>query len=270
MYLSQLPTTLGAIAPLLLMPPPPPPPICLPFIGKKKQRRLSGSSLTDTNEKGSPRKTTLVDKITRRPSYSPTSTLTSLAASLEFHSDSELYDDADSMLPEVYHDKSGKSKLLRSNTMTGTKKSNKSGYGWGTGRKQKEVEAELEILKRSESPSETPLPVYQPPRSPPVRSDSRVTQSSKSSRRTQDSQRTQSSQRTYASQRSKDTYQSGASGSTAPRPRPPLLSSDSVDTLVGSGIFRKQAYVDPPQEKVNTAERLEALRKEMAKHELDY
>ena len=255
------------------MPPPPPPPICLPFIGKKKQRRLSGSSLTDTNEKGSTKKTTLVDKITRRPSYSPTSTLTSLAASLEFHSDSEHYDDADSMLPEVYHDKKGKPKLLRSNTMTGTKKStmsNKTGYGWGVGRKQKEVEEELEILKRSESPSETPLPVYQPARSPPVRSDSRVTQSSKSSRRTQDSQRTQSSQRTYASQRSKDTYQSGASGSTAPRPRPPLLSSDSVDTLVGSGILRKQAYVDPPQEKVDTSERLEALRKEMAKHELDY
>ncbi|KAF8317040.1 Creatinase aminopeptidase [Amanita rubescens] len=256
-------------------PPPPPPPICLPFIGKKKKqpRRLSGSSFTDTNEKGSNEKTTFMDKITRRPSYSPTSTLTSVAASLEFHSDSEHYDDAHSTLPEVYHDKNGKPKLLRSNTMTGTKRSNgsgKTGYGWGAGKKQKEVEAELDLLKRSESPSETPLPVYQPARSPPVRSDSRVTQSSKSSRRTQDSQRTQSSQRTYTTHRSKDTYQSGASGSTMPKPRRPLLSSDSVDTLVGSGFMRKESYEDPPQERVDTTERLEALRNEMAKHELDF
>ncbi|KAF8633799.1 hypothetical protein AX15_001241 [Amanita polypyramis BW_CC] len=256
------------------MPPPPPPPICLPFIGKgkKKQRRLSGSSLTeDTNEKGSFEKTALMDKRIRRPSYSPTSTLTTSAASLTFHSDSEQYEDAHSMLPEVYQDRDGKPKLLRSNTMTGTKKStlsNKLGYGWGIGRKQKEVEADLEV-QRSASPSQTPLPVYQP-RSPPVRSDSRVTQSSKSSRRTQDSQRTQASQRTYASRRSRETYQSGASGSTAPKPRPPLLSSDSIDTLVGSGLIRKQTYQDPPQEKADTTERLEALRKEMGKHELDY
>ncbi len=262
---------LSSLAFIMPPPPPPPPPICLPFIGKKKkQRRLSGSSLTDTNEKGSNEKTTFMDKIARRPSYSPTSTFTSVAASLEFHSDSEHYEDAHSSLPEVYHDKNGKPKLLRSNTMTGTRKSNKTGYGWGVGKKQKEVEAELEMLKRSESPSETPLPVYQPARSPPVRSDSRVTQSSKSSRRTQDSQRTQSSQRTYTTHRSKDTYQSGASGSTMPKPRPPLLSSDSVDTLVGSGFMRKESYEDPPQEKVDTTERLEALRKEMAKHELDY
>ncbi|KAK2464776.1 hypothetical protein APHAL10511_003194 [Amanita phalloides] len=251
------------------MPPPPPPPICLPFIGKKKQRRLSGSSLTDNgDEKGSTDKTALMGQIVRRGSYSPRSTLSTPAPSLAFHSDSEPYDDAYSTLPEVYHDKKGKPKLTRSNTMMGTKTS-KVGYGWGLGRKQKEVEAELE-MRRSESPSQTPLPVYQPPRSPPVRSDSRVTQSSKSSRRTQDSQRTQSTQRTYASRHTKDTYQTSASGSTVPKPRPPMLSSDSVDTLVGSGLVRKQTYVDPPQEKVDTTERLEALRKEMTKHDLDW
>ncbi|KAF8634266.1 hypothetical protein AX17_004223 [Amanita inopinata Kibby_2008] len=250
-------------------PPPPPPPICLPFIGKKKQRRLSGSSLTHSHSK---RSIEITDKIIRHPSYSPTSTLTTSAPSLTFHSDSEQYDEAHSSLPEIYHDKNGKPKLQRSNTMTGTKKSmasSKFGYGWGFGKKQKEVEYELE-LERSESPSQMLLPVYQPPRSPPVRSDSRATQSSKSSRRTQDSQRTQSSQRTYASHRSKLSYQSGSSGSSVPKPRPPLLSSDSVDTLVGSSLSRKLAYVDPPQVKVDTSVRLEALRKEMAKHDLDY
>lgn len=158
--------------------------------------------------------------------------------------------------------------------MTGTKKStisNKFGYGWGVGRKEKEAEADLD-RSGSLSPSQSPLPVYQP-RGPPTRSDSRVTNSSKASRRTQESQstqHTQSTQRTYTSQQSRNTQRSTATTSTPPKPRPPLISNDSVDTLVGSGLLRKQTYVDPPQEKIDTSERLESLRVEMGKHQLDY
>jgi len=71
------------------------------------------------------------------------------------------------------------------------------------------------------------------------------------------------------SQQSKNTQPSAATGSTAPKPRPPLLSNDSADVLIRSGLLHKQAYVDLPQEKIDTSERLESLRVEMAKHQLD-
>jgi hypothetical protein len=43
--------------------------------------------------------------------------------------------------------------------------------------------------------------------------------------------------------------------------------SDSVDSPVSSGLIREQPYVDPPHD---ASERLKALRREMAKYELDY
>ena len=192
--------------------PPPPARFRLPFIGKKKQRRLSDSSLTDTNEKGSIEKMSFIDKIARHLS------------------------------PEVYHDKRGKATLYSSSSMTATKKpttSNEAGYVWVNviGESKKEVEAELGIIKSSASPSATPQPVYQPP----VRSP-------------QDSQRTDSSQFT------------NDSIPTVYRPPPSMSSaSDSVDSLISSGA---QPYVpDPPQD---ASERLKALRRGMAKHNLDY
>ena len=137
-------------------PPPPPPPgpkFRLPFIGKKKLGRLSGSSLRDTNEKESIEKMAFIDKPEIAWHLSPRTILSSAAASssLVLHSNSEHYDDTHSTLPEVYHDKRGTVKLLSSTTMTGTKKSTTS--------------------------NKMPPPVCQPL----VRSDSRAAQSNRSS-----------------------------------------------------------------------------------------
>jgi len=184
-------------------PPPPPPPlpaVCFPFIGSKPKRRLSWSSGRQPSQTSH-----LEDLIVRQPSYSPTSTITG-ADSLAFHSDSEKYDDVPSTLPELRKDSNGRPKLLRSNTMTGTKKSMLSkkwgyGYGWGLGKK-KEKELEVVMAEKSGSViSQTDLPLYQAP----VRRDSKSSQASRSTQRTQDTHRTQDTQRTHDTNRTQDT-----------------------------------------------------------------
>lgn len=183
-------------------PPPPPPPlpgICFPFIGSKPKRRLSWSSAGMTPSQTSRPE----DQMIRHPSYSPTSTVTG-ADSVAFHSDSEKYSEIPSTLPELQKDNKGRPKLVRSNTMTGTKKStlsSKWGYGWGIGKK-KEVEAMAE--KSGSMTSQTNLPVYQPPE----RRDSKSSHASRSTQKTQDSQRTQDTNRTQDSHRSQDSHQS--------------------------------------------------------------
>lgn len=52
--------------------------------------------------------------------------------------------------------------------------------------------------------------------------------------------------------------------------RPPFYSNDSGSTLVGSAYERKINDVESIKEKVDTAERLEEIRKLMAKEKLDY
>ncbi|KAF8907938.1 peptidase M24, structural domain-containing protein [Gymnopilus junonius] len=133
------------------------------------------------------------------------------------------------------------------------------------------------------SGSQVDLPLYQPV----VRRDSRSTQASRSTQRTQDTQRThdthrtQDTQRTKTSQNSKtsrqtqETYRSNGSRSTAPKPRPPLLGSDlnpqdSTSTLVGSAFERKINDVEPIRVKPDTTDRLEEMRRYMAKDNLDY
>ena len=268
------------------MPPPPPPPICFPFIKSKPKRRLSFDSMqpvvlsTPPNEKN----------IVRHPAFSPTSTLSSDAASLTFHSDSELYDDVPDHLPMLPKGQSGLPKLGRSNTMTGTKKStisSKWGYGWGVGKKrEKDGEAEL----NEKSASQVDLPLYQPV----MRKDSKSTQASHSTQRshdthrTQDSRHTQNTYRTHESHRthvsqqskvsqgSKNTHRSNSSRSTAPKPRPPLINGhvlypqDSTDTLVGSAFERKVNEQDSIRIKPDTTDRLQDLRRLMIKDKLDY
>ncbi|KAG5640801.1 hypothetical protein DXG03_006965 [Asterophora parasitica] len=266
----------------------PPPPMCLPFAGgSKPKRRLSWSS---TGSRTSPQ-----DQMIRHPSYSPTSTLTDAAESLTFHSDSEIYDEIPKSLPEVRKDTKGRPSVKRSNTMTGTKKSTTSskwGYGWGVGKKQKEKEAETEAS--GSMSSQTNLPVYQPPTSPPTRSNTKTSQASRSTQRSHESHRSQESyhtvrptdsprpqdslrrndsQRSHASHASRSTQRSDQRPMTpgTPLPRRPLIyANDSSSTLVGSALERKMAEVDSIRGDGDTTERLEDLRRNMATHNLDY
>ncbi len=143
-------------------PPPPPPPICFPFSSSKPKRRLSWSS----SNRSLPLPPAPQDaKAIRNPAYSPTSTLTSQADGLTFHSDSEKYDELPTVLPVLQKGEKGRPKLGRSNTMTGTKKStasNRWGYGWGVGKKDKQKEAEEEAEMSEKTSSQVNLPLYQP------------------------------------------------------------------------------------------------------------
>ncbi|KDR67798.1 hypothetical protein GALMADRAFT_257642 [Galerina marginata CBS 339.88] len=256
-------------------PPPPPPPICFPFTSSKPKRRLSWSSAESPLRHPHPEQ-----KIVRHPSFSPTSTLTSHPDSLTFHSDSENYGELPSVLPVLQKDEKGRPKLGRSNTMTGTKKSTASskwGYGWGVGRKNKEKEREMEETVNEKSASQVDLPLYQPV----SRRGSKSTQASRSTQRTQETTRTQETHRTQASQNSKlsgqsqETYRSGGSRSTAPKPRPPLMGhalhpQDSTSTLVGSAYERKISDPDEVRVKPDTSDRLDEMRRLMLKDNLDY
>jgi len=52
--------------------------------------------------------------------------------------------------------------------------------------------------------------------------------------------------------------------------RPPFYSNDSSSTLVGSAYERKINDVETIKERVDTADRLEEIRKLMSKDKLDY
>lgn len=250
-------------------------------------------------------------KGSRGRSASPASALTSAAESLTFHSDNEsTYAGLPTVLPSVQHDSKGRSKLGRSNTMTGTKKSTASskwGYGWGVGRKDKMKEAEAEFDEKSSS--QVDLPHYQQPQADVSRQNSRATQSSRATHETYsssrsggsgsgsrslpntpeksaslqrgDSTRTKSdlqrgdSMRTLsrenASLQRGDSTRTTSSRSTAPKPRRPLLApQDSTSTLVGSAYERKINDTDSIPPKPDTTDRLEQMRRLMAKDNLDY
>ncbi|CAL1705996.1 unnamed protein product [Somion occarium] len=258
-------------------PPPPPPPICLPFIGKKKPKRLP-------------------HRLERANSYSPTATLTSKAEKLSFSTDTESYDVAG------YVPAADRTVLKRANTMGektkalppineksggGTKKWI-GGYGWGLGKKDKEKEIEREReaaiaqLSRDNSFSSTRSPPHRSPRPSRRASDRSVSTSS--------SQPAQASaipghmqQRGWQGQAlnqspnhsRSNTFKSQSSGrSQNPLTRRPgLFTSDSSSTLVGSALERKindANEVDSYRERPDTSERLEALRELMTKDQLDY
>jgi len=192
-----------------------------------------------------------------------------------------MYDELPSALP-VFKDQKGRPNLKRSNTMTGTKKSTASskwGYGWGVGKKGKEKEVEAEMEEKSSS--QVNLPLYQPV----VRRDSKSTQASRRTQdsarshetaRSQETYRSHSSQQSKASGASKETYRSGGSRSTAPKPRPPLVGGhalhpqDSTSTLVGSAYERKINDEESIRIKPDTTDRLDEMRRLMVKDNLDY
>ncbi|KAI0318858.1 Creatinase/aminopeptidase [Amylostereum chailletii] len=151
------------------------------------------------------------------------------------------------------------------------------GYGWGIGKaKEKEKEAYLDAQnhKRSSS-SSTILPVYPRDPLPPPPSDygdvghqlrSAVPQR-RASNRSKASTDTKGSQATKVSHHSQASHATRASGNSR---RPSLDSNASASTLVGSARERKEGYQDPIKEEFDTFERLEELRKLMAKDGLDY
>ena len=102
----------------------------------------------------------------------------------------------------------------------------------------------------------------------------RDTTSTQASRRTTDTGRTQSSSQTRTSSQTKETYRSNSSRSSAPKPRPPLIGrlgpQNSSDTLVGSAYERKVTDNEPLRPRPDTTDRLEELRKFMAKEGIEY
>lgn len=260
--------------------------MCFPFSGSKKpKRRLSWSSSEGASRNSVPNsipQDLSRDPLARKDSYSTSSTLTSHADNLTFVSDSEKYDDVKEMEPI---DSKGRPTLGRSNTMTGTKKSttsNKWGYGWGLGKqKEKEQDLKREMSQRQGSmSSQTPLPVY----NGPVRTNSKSTQASRSTQNTQntytshntrpaeltrgDTQRSRATNHSKTSHRSHQSRASGGSG--PPLPRPPFRATDSSDTLIGSALERKMSDDEPAKPRIDSTQRLEDLRREMLKDDLDY
>jgi len=83
----------------------------------------------------------------------------------------------------------------------------------------------------------------------------------------------QRSKNSYASKRSKDSQESRATKSSnlsGGSKRSNNSRSDSVNTLAGSALARKDAYQDPIRERADTTTLLAELRQLMAKDNLDY
>ena len=268
-------------------PPPPPPPLCLPSFtrkGKKKKvdeylEEKSGSyHPSGTRSRGSRSRSSLPasqrpsyqgSPLARSASYSPTATITdaqsrgditsritSRAEKLTFSEDTESYNNLPKLAPKL--DRS-RSKLTRGNTFR-----SKFGYGWGLGlgRKDKDKDDLFTEVDRSSSAT-TILPVY-PREAPPSfaldhgQTPTRhMSQRSKASHASKQSQDSQASRATKASKRSNNSQR-------------PSLGSNSVNTLVGSALERKEAYQDPLRERIDTSLRLAELRQLMAKDNLDY
>lgn len=278
-------------------PPPPPPPICFPFTGNKPRRRLSfssaqpgGSPYTSSSYSGSSSFT--ASQLSRHQSYSSkdskragdTAREIDAADGVTFYSDSEKYDEIPADFVPTLPSGKGKGrdapKLVRSNTMTGTKKS-KWGYGWGIGKKnkEKEMEAEREMAEKPRSISSgTNLPVYESPRVMPVRSNTKTTQFSKmtgttaqtlarsNTRDTQNTMQSQNSRSTQNSRPSHRSHHSSRSNGTILPVRPNFGPADSSSTLVGSALERKMNPDEPlVTERVNTSDRLDEIRRLMMK-----
>jgi Xaa-Pro aminopeptidase len=205
--------------------------------------------------------------LARSATYSPTATvtdaqskaeLTSQAEKLAFTEDTESYNNLPRMAPKL--DRS-RSKLARGGTFR-----SKFGYGWGLGfgRKDKDKEDLFTEIDRSSSAT-TILPVYPRGEAPPsfVPDDARTPTRHMSQR----------SKSSYASKQSKDSQASRATKSSnlsGGSKRSNNSRSDSVNTLVGSALERKEAYQDPIRERTDTTAQLAELRQLMAKDNLDY
>jgi len=168
--------------------------------------------------------------------------------------------------------KSKSGTLVRADTKQST--ASKWGYGWGVG-KVKDNEKEL---VRQESMEPLPRP---PLHHSNTRSSNKSKQSHQSSQSHQSNQSNQSNQskqsiqsnqsnQTNGSNQTKGSGGSKASGSKKSPIRPPFWPNDSQSTLVGSALERKVADVESIKERVDTSDRLDEMRKLMAKDNLDY
>ncbi len=277
-------------------PPPPPPPLCLPSFtrrGKKKKQqpdeyfdeksassRHSGSQHTHTHSSGgsrgsrsrsslppSQRPSQAGSPLARSASYSPTATITdaqsrteitSRAEKLTFTEDTESYNNLPRMAPKL--DRS-RTKLTRGGTFR-----SKFGYGWGLGlgRKDKDKEDLFTEIDRSSSTT-TILPVYPRGEAPPsFMPDVAQTPTRHMSQRSKASHASKQSKDSQASRATKSSNLSGGSK------RSNNSRSDSVNTLVGSALERKEIYQDPIRERTDTTTQLAELRQLMAKDNLDY
>ena len=250
-------------------PPPPPPPLCFPFGGPKKPRRLSdANSFDDKDSYHNARHPSGGGQLVRSGSYSQSATLTSHAENLTFVSDSEQYD----AIP-LHGDR--RPKLIRSNSAK--LPTSKWGYGWGIGKhtlKGKDIIEESESLRSASKP---------PSVHPPSRHNSKSSHNSKASNNSKATNNSRTSNNSKATQNSRISHDSKASGNSKStiKPvhirsdsqrskRPALYPSDSSSTLVGSALERKINDAAVPFERVDSTERLEELRKLMAKETLDY
>jgi Xaa-Pro aminopeptidase len=241
-------------------PPPPPPPLCFPSFSRKPKQSKSQDLVRTHSEKSRSS-----SQRSRSGSYSPTATLHSDPEKLAFDSDSEIYD-----VPALPNE--SKAKLIRGNTIKSksgtlvradTKQSiaSKLGYGWGAG---KVKESEKELVKQE---SMEPLP--RPPLHHSNTRSSNKSNQSKQSFQSSRSNQTKGSNQTNGSGGSKASG-SKASGSRKSPIRPPFWPNDSQSTLVGSALERKIADVESIKERVDTSDRLDEMRKLMAKDNLDY
>jgi Xaa-Pro aminopeptidase len=222
-------------------PPPPPPPFCLPFRGKKPKRVTtlahSEKGSYSHNSYGSfpdSRNGSNYD-LRRQDSYSPTATVntkTSISKSAFISEDSDSYD----------------APLPVKEPSPSTPKRNDSkkwGYGWGVG-KEKEREAEKHSaanMVRKDSGGSSSSAETLAGKTPSPGHPDRPNVSRQASSRSNNSRSVN---------------------------RPGFHGNDSSSTLVGSALERKINDVDSVREKPDTGPRLEDLRKQMAKDNLDY
>lgn len=271
---------------------------------------LSRSSLDSRLPRGSLDSRRPTEKLVRYASQSSSSTLTSAPDNLTFKTDSEDYGSEVRKLESLQWEMGKKGpRMVRANTMTGTKKPSqgKWGYGWGLGKKKEVADADVTREMSEKIPSAGSrggFPLYDPPVGP-LRTNtqstnaSRATHESKMSRETKESHQSRQSKESYQSAQTKETVQSrethqskrsheskvssqsrpshrsstgarASAGSGTRGRQTPLVRNDSNSTLVGSALERKINDVEPSLDRPDTGPRLDALRDLMQKDNLDY
>ena len=220
-------------------PPPPPPPFCIPFRGKKP-KRVTTLAQSEKGSHGHNSYGSFPDSrngsnydLSRQDSLSPTATVTSKTSLPNpglVSEDSESYD-----VPLPVKEPSP-TKSKRSD-------SKKWGYGWGAGKEKELDKYSATSMARKDSGGSTSSADTTSRKSPSPSSPDRPNVSRQSSSR---------------------------SNNSRPSPRHGFHGNDSSSTLVGSALERKINDVESVREKIDTTPRLEDLRKQMAKDNLDY
>jgi Xaa-Pro aminopeptidase len=218
--------------------PPPPPPLCLPF-RSKKPKRVTTLAHSEKGSYGHNSYGSFQDSpnssrhdLRHQDSYSPTATITSKTSLAKSGLISEDSESYNVPLP------------VKEPSPVSTKRSDskKWGYGWGAG-KEKEREYSAANMVRKDSGGSTSSAETLAGKSPSPGYPDRPNVSRQSSSR---------------------------SNGTRFSPRPGIHGNDSSSTLVGSALERKINDVESVREKIDTSPRLEDLRKQMAKDNLDY